>query len=95
MVKKTIVGVAIGLTINFLVVASALAASNPSGNGQPNVECGEDGITSAPAGFSTGGFANAEDHYAGSDGTQSQANANSDHAVSQYDVACYQQTQNH
>jgi hypothetical protein len=43
-----------------------------------------------PAGFSTSGFANAEEKYAGSDGTPSLAHANSSHAVSQYDVACYQ-----
>ena len=38
------------------------------------------------------GFANAETHYAGSDGTASLLHANSDHAVSQYDVACLQVT---
>ena len=37
----------------------------------------------------------AETHYAGSEGTHSLANANSTHAVSQYDVACYQVTQHH
>jgi hypothetical protein len=60
-------------------VAAALGAANPSGTGPPSVECGDPGATSAPAGFSTDGFANAESHYAPS---------------SQYDVACYQQTQN-
>jgi hypothetical protein len=45
-----------------------------------------------PAGFTTAGFANAEAHYAGSDGTASLLHANSDHAVSQYDVACLQVT---
>ena len=38
------------------------------------------------------GFENAEAHYAGSDGTASLLHANSDHAVSQYDVACLQVT---
>ena len=46
-----------------------------------------------PAGFSTTGFENAEAHYAGSDGTPSLANG-SEHAVSQYDVACFQVTSN-
>ena len=45
-----------------------------------------------PAGFATAGFANAETHYAGSDGTASLLHAQSDHAVSQYDVACLQVT---
>jgi hypothetical protein len=35
-----------------------------------------------PAGFATGGFANAESHYANGSG----------HNVSQYDVACFQVT---
>ena len=47
-----------------------------------------------PAGFSSGGFANAETHYAGSDGTHSLVSGNPN-AVSQYDVACYQVTQHH
>jgi hypothetical protein len=44
-----------------------------------------------PAGFLTDGFANAEERYAGSDGTPSLAHGN-EHAVSQYDVACFQLT---
>ena len=70
----------------------AWASSNPNGTGQPSASCGADNATSAPAGFGTGGFANAETHYAGSDGTPSKRNG-SDKAVSQYDVACYQVTQ--
>lgn len=61
---------------------------NPSGTGQPSVECGDPGATVEPAGFGTSGFANAETHYA------SGANGNP-HAVSQYDVACYQVTSSH
>ena len=61
---------------------------NPTGTGPPDVECGDPGATSGPAGFDTDGFANAESHYAGSEGTPSAANANSPHAVSQYDIAC-------
>ena len=77
------------------VSAGGVLAGNPAGTGQPGAECGDEGAEMAPAGFSTAGFANAEEHYAGSDGTASAANANSDHAVSQYDVACYQFTQHH
>jgi hypothetical protein len=75
--------------------AGAVFAGNPAGTGQPGAECGEEGATVEPAGFLTAGFANAEAHYAGSDGTASLAHAGSDHAVSQYDVACYQVTQHH
>jgi hypothetical protein len=77
-----------GIIITGVAAAPAYAGGgNPSGTGQPNVECGE-GIGSGPHGFSTGGFANAETRYAGSDGTPSAENSNSDKAVSQYDVAC-------
>jgi hypothetical protein len=66
-----------------LAPAATALAGNPSGSGQPSVECGEDGLGTGPHGFATSGFANAETHY---------ANAESGPAVSQYDVACYQLT---
>jgi len=65
----------------------ALAAMNPSGTGQPSQSC--QAQTTMPKGFSTNGFNHATTVYAGSPGTPSLANGNS-HAVSQYDVACYQ-----
>jgi hypothetical protein len=86
------------LVLAGLASTGAAAAPNPSGTGQPGVECGDEGATLSPAGgvaFSTGGFENAEAHYAGSDGTPSLAHANSSHAVSQYDVTCFQVTSNH
>lgn len=82
------------LVVAAFAAGPAAAAPNPSGTGQPGVECGDPGATSEPAGFFTDGFENAEVHYAGSDGTPSAANG-SDQAVSQYDVACYQFTQSH
>ena len=72
---------------------AALAAPNPAGQGQPGAECGDEDASVMPQGFTTDGFANAEAHYAGSDESASLAHAQSDHAVSQYDVACYQLTQ--
>jgi hypothetical protein len=92
--KKTLVALLAG---GLLVAASAapgFAARNPAGTGQPGAECGEDGATMEPAGLLTGGFAHAETVYAGSEGTPSLANGSS-HAVSQYDIACYQVTSNH
>jgi hypothetical protein len=77
-----------------LPAAPALAAPNPAGTGQPGAECGEEGAAMEPAGFLTTGFAHAETVYAGSDGTPSLAHGSS-HAVSQYDIACYQVTSNH
>ena len=77
------------LVVAAFAAAPAGAARNPAGTGQPGAECGADNALVEPAGFSTGGFANAEAHYAGSEGTPSAANGSS-HAVSQYDVACFQ-----
>ncbi len=93
--KKTLIALATSGLILAMSAGLAAAAPNPNGTGQPSAECGSDGATMMPTGFGMDGFATAESHYAGSDGTPSQANANSDNAVSQYDVACYQVTQNH
>jgi hypothetical protein len=70
-----------------LVPAGASAARNPSGTGQPGASCQSE--PTQPKGFGTVGFTHATTVYAGSPGTPSLANGNS-HAVSQYDVACYQ-----
>jgi hypothetical protein len=96
MLRRTLVS--FSLTALFLVMSAvgvAAGSGNPSGTGQPGAECGEEGAELEPAGFLTDGFANAEAHYAGSDGTPSLANANSDHAVSQYDIACVHYTASH
>jgi hypothetical protein len=78
-----------GIVITGAAAPTAYAGGgNPSGTGQPSVECGEDGLGNGPHGFSTGGFANAETQYAGSEGTPSAENGNPDKAISQYDVAC-------
>lgn len=82
---------------------AAFAASNPLGTGQPgapttacgSVTSGPNGpidATSQPPGLTGSGFLHATTVYAGSTGTPSANNANSTHAISQYDVACYQFT---
>jgi hypothetical protein len=61
---------------------------HPSGTtGQPNKEASEE-ADMKPPGFSSGGFANAEQHYAGS--ALNPNMGNTDKAVSQYDVAGFQ-----
>jgi hypothetical protein len=77
-------------TLVALVVAGALTplGAGVSFAGQPNASC-EDPGANPPPGFGTQGFANAEAHYAGSEGTPSAANSRSGHAVSQYDIACF------
>jgi hypothetical protein len=73
-----------------LVLVSSALADNPPGTGQPNQSC--QAQTSGPPGLTstTNGFARiAVNVYAGAPGTPSAANGNP-HAVSQYDVACFQ-----
>jgi len=82
---RRLVGAILGGTLALAYAGTALA-------GQPGAECGAVGAEQMPAGFATAGFANAETRYAGSDGTASLLHANSEHAVSQYDVACLQVT---
>jgi hypothetical protein len=77
------------------ITAGALAAPNPNTTGQPSQSCqaeptGPPGLTSTTNGFAT----MAVNVYAGSPGTPSLANGNA-HAVSQYDVACFQVSQPH
>ncbi len=70
----------------------AVLAADPPGSGQPNQSCQAE--PSGPPGLlsTTNGFARvAVNVYAGSGAnTQTPANA---HAVSQYDVACFQVSQ--
>ena len=78
-----------------LAATPALAARNPNGTGQPSQSCQAE--PTGPPGLlsTTNGFARvAVNVYAGSPGTQSLANGNA-HAVSQYDVACFQFSQHH
>jgi hypothetical protein len=77
------------------MTAGALAAPNPNTTGQPSQSCQAE--PTGPAGLisTTNGFATrAVNVYAGSPGTPSLANGNA-HAVSQYDVACFQVSQPH
>lgn len=74
--------------------AAALALSllaGPALAGQPNQSCEEQPM--APPGFSTGGFVNAQANYAGSGAAS--LSGNTLHAVSQYDVACYEVSLHH
>ena len=86
-----------------LVVPAGIAGAiqNPT-TGQPGTTAGfncgtstapvEPGnaATAAGAAFNESGAGIAGMHYAGNDGTKSQANAGSTAAVSQYDAACRQ-----
>ncbi len=94
MLRRTVLAISSAGLVLAMSAATVLGA-NPV-TGQPGAECGDEGAEMSPAGFDNSpGFAIAEDHYAGSDGTASKMHAGSSAAVSQYDVACYQITQHH
>ncbi|HEV2339237.1 MAG TPA: hypothetical protein VGT05_00535 [Patescibacteria group bacterium] len=96
--KKTFAGIFLGTMLPFVVTGSAFAASNPNGTGQPgapNTTCQQFIVTPGNAAQANAPFnpnGNAGNHYAGNPGTPSLSHADSIHAVSQYDIACYQQT---
>ena len=82
---------------------AALGAQNPAGTGEPGVaqlgsggaECGATGSEAMTKGFETEAFEAATTKYAGSEGTPSAERGSATHAISEYDIACFQQTQNH
>ena len=87
---KGIVVIGLATTLIFSTVTLAFAA-DPGTQGQPSQSCQSvfPSGTFTPNGFNTSGFANAANHYAGS---QPQ-NSNNPNSVSQYDVACFQTSQ--
>ena len=90
--RKLILTMIAAIMVLLMQGAVVNAAPNPSGTGQPGQFCqaeptGPAGLVSTTNGFTT----KAVNVYAGAPGTES-AEANP-HAVSQYDVACYQVSQ--
>jgi len=90
--KKMIVAGIVLIALAALVLPATAADPHSAGTtGQPGESCqlffGDNGPY-MPPGFNTDGFAHAGTVYAGSGHT---ANGNNPHAVSQYDVACFQQ----
>ena len=98
---RLIISTLSGAALSLAIAGSAMASPSPNGPGQPGAECGSSNATMRPGGsaaargsaFNPSGISGAV--YAGSDGTASLAHANSAHAISQYDVACFQVTTTH
>jgi hypothetical protein len=91
--SKVLRSLLVATLLSVSTVTVAMAAANPNGSGQPSQSCQDQ--PSGPPGLlsTTNGFARvAVNVYAGSPGTPSLANGNA-HAVSQYDVACFQVSQ--
>jgi hypothetical protein len=92
-------GVVAGVALNLATVGAVFATPSPNGPGQPGAPgttCGNANASMTPGNaasapgspFNPNG--NAGQHYAGNPGTASAAHSNSTHAVSQYDIACFQ-----
>ncbi len=97
--KRLLIATSIACGIALGLVSVALADTSPNGPGQPgapNTTCSTFTVTPGASSGATGSPFNASGiagvHYAGNPDTASLAHANSSHAVSQYDVACFQQT---
>jgi hypothetical protein len=84
--------IALGVLVAALALLSATSifADTPGTQGQPNQSCQAvfPNGTLTPSGFNTAGFNHATTVYAGAQ-PQNSRNPNS---VSQYDVACFQQS---
>jgi hypothetical protein len=99
-VRKTVGALFVGVAL-LVPMGVAWASPSPNGPGQPGAPgttCGNTGATSTPGNavnangspFNPNGTSGQ--HYAGNPGTASAENSNSIHAVSQYDIACFQVT---
>jgi hypothetical protein len=86
-----------------LAGGAAVALQNPNGTGQPAtgqnpvIACGPDGFPATPGNSTNAGGSafnpsgTSGSVYAGNG--PGSAHSNSGHSVSEYDIACYQQTQ--
>ncbi len=103
-IVKVITIAMLGAALALPLASPAFADTSPNGPGQPGAPgttCGSSNATMTPGNavnangspFNPSGQAGTV--YAGNPGTASLANANSTHAVSQYDIACFQTSQPH
>lgn len=100
--KRLLAGFVLGgiASVAPLALGVASATPSPNGPGQPGsvgvVTCSvyttKNGNAVNANGSPFNPVGNAGNHYAGNPGTPSQVNSNSPHAVSEYDIACFQNT---
>jgi hypothetical protein len=100
-VRKTVCALACGAA---LLISGTAAWANPSPTGSPGqpgapgTTCGSPNADATPGNAANANSpfnpdGNAGQHYAGNPGTNSLEHSNSSKAVSQYDIACFQQAQ--
>jgi len=98
--KRSLLAVMLGAALALASLATTFASPSPNGPGQPGATCGSadalmtpgNAVGASGSAFNPDGTAGSV--YAGSPGTDSLEHANSSHAVSQYDVACFQVSSN-
>lgn len=98
--RRSLVSAASVVVLAASVASPALATPSPNGPGQPGAPgttCGSPNATATPGNAANGQSpfnpnGQSGTVYAGNPGTASLAHANSTHAVSQYDIACFQAT---
>ncbi len=103
MTNKKVACILTSVIVGLLIAGLVSANPSPNGPGQPgapNNTCGPSnpvtpGGSSSAAGSAFNGSGVAGTVYAGNPGTASLNNSNSSHAVSQYDIACFQVSQTH
>ena len=100
--RRTTVGAIFCGAVLMASVSAAWANPSPTGSpgqpGAPGTTCGSANADSTPGNAANANSpfnpdGNAGQHYAGNPGTSSLEHSNSTHAVSQYDIACFQQFQ--
>jgi hypothetical protein len=91
---KLLVAILVAFALALGIVGAVLADANPSGTGQPSQSCqaqpSSPGHAASAPGSAFNPNGNAGTHYAG---TQPQ-NSKNPNSVAQYDVACYQVSNN-
>lgn len=97
--RTRVVAIGAGTVILLMsIIGTAAATPSPNGPGQPgapNTTCSQ--YTTTPGHASGGqspfnGTGQSGNVYAGNPGTASLDHSNSNHSVSQYDMACFQQS---
>lgn len=101
--KRLMVGLVLGGGVLWVPMAAS-ATPSPNGPGQPgapSTTCGSSLLTAVTPGQSASaqgspfnGTGTSGTVYAGNPGTSSLVHSNSSHAVSQYDIACFQNSVN-
>ena len=101
-IRKMAVVCLIGMAPVIGITSAAYATQSPNGPGQPGTGGGTgstscQNFTTTPGGSASGqspfnSNGQAGQVYAGNPGTKSQQHSASSHSISEYDIACFQQT---